>query len=176
MDLFASRQNTQHPNYYSWEHDFAARGVDSLAHPWHWKSTLYAYPPTFLIARVMQKIIQERVYDMILITPLFSLQSWWPVLLETLIEIPIVLPMRPELTTDPAGRPTYKHTWPLMAWRISGDLKYARQRRRSMRAGKTAMEFQQWIRKSTRLLLPKSRHIRNEHVLVRSILTTQFHT
>ena len=32
MDLFASRQNTRHTRYFSWEYDFAAQGVASLAH------------------------------------------------------------------------------------------------------------------------------------------------
>jgi hypothetical protein len=111
--------NTQHLKYFSWEYDFAAQGVDSLAHRWHWKSTLYAYPPNFLLSRIMQKIIQERVYDVILITPLFPLQSWWPVLMEMLIELPLILPMRPAITRDPAGHPTYWHNWPMLAWRIS---------------------------------------------------------
>ena len=114
-DLFASRQNTQHERFYSWEHDFAAQGVDSLAHKWNWKQTIYAYPPTFLLSRVLQKIIHERVYDMILITPLFPLQSWWPLLMETLVEAPMILPAKSWLTTDPAGQPTYRHVWPLIA-------------------------------------------------------------
>jgi hypothetical protein len=175
-DLFASRQNTQHVKYFSWEYDFAAQGVDSLAHRWHWTSTLYAYPPTFLISRIMQKIIQERVYDIILVTPLFPLQSWWPVLMETFIDLPLILPMRPALTRDPAGHPTYWHTWPLIAWRLSGDLLYAKQLRNKRRRGTTADGFQQWIRESIRRLLPAATQIRNEHVLIRSILATHAHT
>jgi len=172
-DLFASRQNTQHERFYSWEHDFAAQGVDSLAHRWHWKQTIYAYPPTFLLSRVLQKIIHERIYDMILITPLFPLQSWWPLLMETLVEAPMILPSKSWLTTDPAGQPTYRHVWPLIAWRVSGDLRYAKQRRHEMRYGKNAIGFQGWIRKSTRRLISQSQQIRNETILIRSILATQ---
>jgi len=172
-DLFASRQNTQHEEYYSWEHDFGAQGVDSLAHPWKWHQTVYAYPPTFLLSRVLQKVIQEHVYDMVLITPLFPLQSWWPILMETLTEVPIILPLKSWLTTDPAGQPTYSHSWPLIAWRISGDLQYARQRRDSMRYGKTARDFQGWIRYLARRFLTKKQQVRNENILIRSILSTQ---
>ncbi len=50
--------------------------------------------------------------------------------METLVEAPmILLPSRSWLTTDPAGQPTYRHVWPLIAWRVSGDLRYAKQRR-----------------------------------------------
>ena len=155
------------------EHDFAAQGVDSLAHRWHWQQTIYAYPPTFLLSRVLQKVIHERVYDMILITPLFPLQSWWPLLMETLVEAPIILPSKQWLTTDPAGQYTYRHVWPLIAWRISGDLRYAKKRRHEMRYGRNAIGFRGWIRKSTRRLLSESQQVRNETVLIRSILATQ---
>jgi hypothetical protein len=36
-DIFARRQNTQAPMYFSWKH--------GLSHPWPWRGTLYAYPP-----------------------------------------------------------------------------------------------------------------------------------
>ena len=172
-DLFASRQNTQHNIYYSWEHDFAAQGVDSLTHLWQWQDTSYAYPPTFLIPRVLQKLIQERVYDMILITPLFTLQSWWPILMQTLTEIPVILPMKPWITTNPAGQATYRHAWPLIAWRISGDLHYARLRRNAMRHGTNRTDYGEWIRHTIRRFLSKSQRIRNENVIIRSILSTQ---
>jgi hypothetical protein len=74
-DLFASRQNTQSPHYFSWEHDSQAMGVDSLAHHWNWQDTLYAYPPQAILARVLQKVIRESVYDMVLVTPFFPQAS-----------------------------------------------------------------------------------------------------
>ncbi len=76
-DLFASRQNTQSPSYFSWEHDFDAERVDSL---W-WRDTSYAYPPTVLLQRLLQKVICEQVSDLVLITPLFPSATWWPTLL-----------------------------------------------------------------------------------------------
>ncbi len=33
IDLFASRWNSQAPEFFSWEHDDKALGVDSLSHP-----------------------------------------------------------------------------------------------------------------------------------------------
>ena len=93
--------------------------------------------------------------------------------METLVEAPMILPSKSWLTTDPAGQPTYRHVWPLIAWRVSGDLRYAKQRRHEMRSGKNAIGFHAWIRKSTRRLLSQSQQIRNETVLIRSILATQ---
>jgi hypothetical protein len=76
-DLFASRQNTQALQYFSWDHDFDAIGVDSLSHHWDWKDTSYAYPPTALIQRTLQKVIHERVANMVLVTPPFPSATWW---------------------------------------------------------------------------------------------------
>ena len=75
LDLFASRQNTQSPRYFSWEHDSRATGVDSLSHHWNWQETLYAYPPPALLPRVLQKVIRESVYEMVLVTPSFPQAS-----------------------------------------------------------------------------------------------------
>ncbi len=47
VDLFASRHNAQAEIYYSWH------GVDSLHHHWNWQATTYAYPPVFIIPRVL---------------------------------------------------------------------------------------------------------------------------
>ena len=76
IDLFASRHNAQVKTYYSWHHDFNAAGVDSLHHSWHWKYTVYAYPPVFLVMRVLQKIIQEETSDVIMVLPLWPSQAW----------------------------------------------------------------------------------------------------
>jgi hypothetical protein len=96
--------------------------------------------------------------------------------METLIELPLILPIRPAITRDPAGHSTYWHSWPLIAWRISGDLLYARQLRRERCRGKTAGGFQKWIRTSIRRLIPETTRIRNENVLIRSLLAMHDHT
>ncbi len=70
IDLFASRHNAQVATYYSWQQDFDAVGVDSLCHEWKWTDTTYAYPPVFLVNRVLQKILHDETHDLILILPL----------------------------------------------------------------------------------------------------------
>ena len=76
IDLFASRHNTQASAYYSWQHDFGSLGVDSLCHAWNWQDTLYAYPPVFLVNRILQKILSDETPDLIMVLPLWPSQSW----------------------------------------------------------------------------------------------------
>ncbi len=124
VDLFASRHNTQVKTFYSWHHDFDAAGVDSLHHSWHWKDTIYAYPPVFLVMQVLQKILQEETSDVILILPLWPSQAWWPTLMTMLTEVPVILPHKRWITSDPSGHGTWTHSWPLLACCISGDKPY----------------------------------------------------
>ena len=146
IDLFASRWNSQAPEFFSWEHDNKAIGVDSLSHPWWWRTSLYAYPPPTLIPRILHKVINERVYDMVLVTPLFPHASWWPTLLQVSTSIPVVLPHRHWITTDPTGSPSWFHHWPLVIWRISGYLQYARACRLATRRKRYGWQIKQQIR------------------------------
>ena len=168
-DLFASRQNTQARRYFSWEHDSQAMGVDSLSHAWPWLETLYAYPPQAIIARVLQKVITEAVYDMVLVTPCFPHASWWPTLLQLSTTTPVVLPCRPWVTTDPRGFPSWYNRWPLVIWRISGHIDYARQCRTAVRKSR------QWhIKRELRLLIGAWAPVRHEDALLRAAIYDTF--
>jgi len=162
-DLFASRHNAQTPIYYSWHHDFDATGVDSLSYGWNWQETTYAYPPTFLINRVLQKILIDGAYDLILILPVWPHHSWWPTLMGVLTEVPIILPHRRWITSDPSGQATWNHPWPLMACRVSGNQLYIRQMRDKFRHAS-------YIRRFVRLLWKHP--VRHETTLIHSLITT----
>ncbi len=108
--------------YYSWQQDFDAVGVDSLCHEWKWTDTTYAYPPVFLVNIMLQKILHDETHDLILILPLWPSQSWWPTLMSILTEVPIILPHRRWITSDPSGQATWKHSWPLFACRVVENL------------------------------------------------------
>jgi hypothetical protein len=164
IDLFASRHNAQADIYYSWHHDFEAAGVDSLHHSWHWQETLYAYPPVFLIPRLLQKVLHDNVFDLILIAPLWPSQSWWPTLMSLIVEIPLVLPHKSWITRDPSGKSTWYHAWPLVAFRLSGDKNYIR----SMR-----WKFRSKLHIQRKLYLLSSETIRNDKALVNSLLSIQ---
>ena len=110
------------------------------------QTSLYAYPPPALIPRVLHKVINERVYDMVLVTPLFPHASWWPTLLQVSTSIPVVLPLRYWITTDPTGSPSWFHRWPLVVWRISGYLQYARACRITTRRNTYGWKIRQRIR------------------------------
>jgi hypothetical protein len=162
IDLFASRWNTQAQRFFSWEYDEQAIGVDSLSHAWKGTGTLYAYPPQALLPRLLHKVINEGVYDMVLITPLFPHASWWPTLLQVVTAVPVVLPCSRWVTTDPAGKPAWSHKWPLVAWRISGLLCYARECR--VATQRTMYAWQ--IRRRIRSALGLRTTVRNEASLM----------
>jgi hypothetical protein len=162
VDLFASRHNAQTEVYYSWHHDFDAAGVNSLHHIWDWQATIYAYPPVFLIPRVLQKVLQDKVFDLILIAPLWPSQSWWPTLMSVVTEIPLVLPHQPWITRDPGNRPTWYHTWPLVAFRISGDRDFV---------GSTRWKFRSRLNVTRTISILSRNTIRNDEALVNSLLS-----
>jgi hypothetical protein len=165
VDLFASRDNTQARCYFSWEHDADALGVDSLSHSWHDERTLYAYPPQALIPRTLQKIIAEAVFDLVLVTPLFPHAAWWPTLLQVSTAVPVVLPCGRWVTTDPGGNPSWRNAWPLVVWRVSGHLSYARECRRSLRR----RFYLGQIRQQVRSVLGARAAVRNEAALIMAV-------
>ncbi|XP_074099933.1 uncharacterized protein LOC141528010 [Cotesia typhae] len=59
IDLFASRNNSKCKKYYAWERDPHAMAIDAFTINWK-KYKFYAFPPFALIARVLQKIINDR--------------------------------------------------------------------------------------------------------------------
>ena len=165
VDLFASRDNTQARRYFSWEHDADALGVDSLSHAWHERRTLYAFPPQALIPRTLQKIIAEAVFDLVLVTPLFPHAAWWPTLLQISTTVPVVLPCGRWVTTDPGGNPSWGNKWPLVIWRVSGHLDYARSCRWSLRR---RLGYGQ-IRQQVRSVLDWRAMVRHEAALIMAV-------
>jgi hypothetical protein len=101
-NLFASRQNTQSPSYFSWEHDFGAVGVIASLTIGGGRTR---YPPTALLQRILQKVIYDGVTDVVLITPLFPSATWWPTLMQLSTAVPMALSRRCWVTTDPVGTP-----------------------------------------------------------------------
>jgi len=68
-DLFASRESSQAPFYYSIESDSRSQGTDCLLQDWSsLRGTIYAFPPPQLIPQTLQKLVTEQV-QIILIAP-----------------------------------------------------------------------------------------------------------
>jgi len=121
MDLFASRLSHQVPSYLSWKVDPFSRGRDAFQHCWtHLKG--YAFPPFCLIGRVLQKVQLDQA-TLIMITPAWQSQSWYPKLLQLSIQNPILIPQCKDLLINPEGMQhplAFHQKLQLVIWTVSG--------------------------------------------------------
>ena len=75
IDLFATRLNHPLPKYMSWHPDPSSCAVDSLQHSW--KNLYgYAFPPFFLIGKVLGKVRKEQSL-LLIVTPAWQTQQWY---------------------------------------------------------------------------------------------------
>ncbi|KAJ8912752.1 hypothetical protein NQ315_016708 [Exocentrus adspersus] len=74
--LFASRIKTKCETYVSWFPDPGSLSVDAFTLNWT-QYFFYAFPPFAIIARVLEKIIQEKAQG-IVVVPLWPTQPWYP--------------------------------------------------------------------------------------------------
>ena len=79
IDLFASRLNKQFPIFCSWKPDLDAWKIDAFSFPWIQKG-LYAFPPFCLVGKVLAKVIQDKSQNLVLVTPWWPSQPWFPLL------------------------------------------------------------------------------------------------
>ena len=83
----------------------------------------YAFPPFFLIPRVLSKIQQDLAHTVTLITPCWQTQLWYPQVLGLLIRRPVLIPSSTTRLVDPKGNPhplLLNKTLILVAWQVSG--------------------------------------------------------
>jgi hypothetical protein len=122
IDLFPDRLNAQMERYASWKPDPMAIQVDSFLMNWK-DQQAYAFPPFCLVNRCLAKIKWEQA-TVVIITPVWHTQIWYPHLLEMSISLPLLLPPIPDLLKGPRGQmhpmieQGHLH---LAAWRVSGD-------------------------------------------------------
>lgn len=81
IDWFATGENTQLPNFASWEFEVEATFCDAFSQDWG-EFNGYMFPPFGLIPRVLQKIKMDKA-ETILIHPIWPTQAWWPDLLKS---------------------------------------------------------------------------------------------
>ena len=86
IDLFASRLTRQLNKYVSWRPDPGTIYVDAFTMNWT-NLIAYAFPPFNLIPLISKK----EMATLILIAPLWSAQSWWPLLIDLVIDYPVYL-------------------------------------------------------------------------------------
>lgn len=119
IDLFATRENKKLPVFCSPFPDQLAWAVDALSVPWKGMFA-YAFPPPVLIPQVLQKVRKEPCL-LVLVAPHSPRQSWYPILLDLLVDIPRKLPITEDMLTQKKGQ--IRHADPeslnLVVWKIS---------------------------------------------------------
>ena len=130
VDLFASRLTNQLSSYASWRPDPEAVATDAFSLDWT-QFQGYANPPWNLVGRVLSHVRNQRA-DVVLVAPVWKSQAWYPMLLEMLVQQPLLLPDKPNLIqpTHRVNRPDITPT--LAAWVISGIDSKARSFRREL--------------------------------------------
>ena len=120
IDLFASRSNKQLHRYAAWKPDPNAEIIDAFSCNWG-ESYFYAFPPFSLITRCLAKLRNDRA-ECILIAPVWLTQSWFPSVMELMIDTPRLLPRRVNLLSLPGTLKTHPlhDKMTLMACRLSG--------------------------------------------------------
>ena len=119
VDLFASRLTCQLRQFVSWRPDPMAISMDAFTLDWA-ELKAYANPPWSLIGRVLAQTHLQQA-ELVLVVPVWKVQEWYPVLLEMLVEIPLLIPPRRDLITA-----THEDSLPavvpqLAVWAISGS-------------------------------------------------------
>ncbi|VDI77544.1 Hypothetical predicted protein, partial [Mytilus galloprovincialis] len=103
VDLFADRSNTHLNQYFSWKPDPQAKAVDALLQSWR-EIKGYAFPPFCLISTCLAKVREENS-QIILITPVWQSQAWYPLLLQMSVDYPVLLPMSHNTVLSPMKEP-----------------------------------------------------------------------
>ena len=88
IDLFASRLNTKLPNFFSEGPDPLANGFNAFN--LSWPDQVYAFPPINLISKFLTYFINYKIPLGLIITPFWPAQAYFPILLDLLIEQPII--------------------------------------------------------------------------------------
>ena len=136
IDLFASRVSNQLPRYLSWKADPNCLAVDAFQQDWT-QEFPYAFPPFCLITRVLRQVEVQTVKRMILITPLWPTQPWFPLVMAMSIQIPLLLPTTDLLLSGPSGEihPLLRDSsLNLVAWLVSGIGYEAQEFRKKLQA------------------------------------------
>ncbi len=110
VDLFASKDNSHCPTYYS-------KDRDALAHDWP-NLLLYAFPPIALLPQVVRRV-REQGHKVLLVAPLWRNQPWLSELTQLLTAAPWPVPLRRDLLSQannnmaPSTRAVGSLLWPL---------------------------------------------------------------
>ena len=100
IDLFATRHNHKLPLFVSPMPDILAIGVDAFQVSWEGK-LLYAFPPPSLVPRVVDKLLQCKCVEMLLVAPYWDKKIHCLQLMRLAVKDPMPLPQYPKLLKQP---------------------------------------------------------------------------
>ena len=119
VDMFATVSNSHLPRFMSPIPEPRALGVDALSQDWQGRS-MYMFPPFPLLNKVIQKLRSTQVAEVVLITPWWPSQSWFPHLLRLCVEHPLAFPYRRDLLSQQDQKYVSDgKSYHLHAWRLS---------------------------------------------------------
>lgn len=98
IDLFALHTNGQLSTYCSWKLDPSGIPVNALSIAWRDHHS-YLFPPFSLLSRCLEKIHWE--VEAVIIAPVWCNQVWYPLLLQSLQDAPILLPDTRDIILNP---------------------------------------------------------------------------
>jgi hypothetical protein len=122
IDLFATSRNNKLPVFCSPLPESTAYSTDAMSLSWDGMYA-YAYPPTGFLTDVLHKVARSHC-EILLVAPCWPTQSWFPLLLRLLVDVPRSLPANNRLLMQP-GTSVYHQTprvLRLHVWRLSNDL------------------------------------------------------
>ncbi len=90
LDLFASKESTHCPLWFSWTEQSSPLGQDALAHTWP-DLLVYAFPPTPLIQPSLHRK-RRGYYKVLLVAPNWPGRPWFPLLYKLIRGNPGVFP------------------------------------------------------------------------------------
>ena len=124
IDLFATRFNHKLPRFVSPVPDTLAVAVDALTLPWE-DLDAYAFPPTAILSKVVEKLLDSPCKRFILIAPGWPNMPWFWDLVTMSSQVPLSLPNLPNLLTQPFNQTPHRdltnlnlHAWLLEPQKI----------------------------------------------------------
>ena len=124
IDLFATRFNHKLPQFVSPVPDPLAVAVDALTLPWE-DLDAYAFPPTAILGKVVEKLLDSPCKRLILIAPGWPNMPWFWDLVTMSSQVPLSLPNQPNLLTQPFNQIPHRnltnlnlHAWLLEPQRL----------------------------------------------------------
>ena len=108
IDLFATRFNSKLPLFVSPFPDPMASAVDALSLTWE-NLDPYAFPPTAILGKVVEKIQSSQCSRIILIAPGWPNMPWFWDLVAMSSRIPLSLPKVPNLLTQPFNQTPHRN-------------------------------------------------------------------